>query len=36
MSTEALIELANKFATVQDMRRADYKENKNIKYAKGA
>jgi hypothetical protein len=37
MSTEALIELMNKFPIVQDMRREDYKENKkkNIKYTKG-
>ena len=28
MSTEALIELVNKFLIIQDMRRADYKENK--------
>jgi len=37
MSTEALIDLVNKFPIIQDMRRADYKESKkkNIKYSKG-
>jgi hypothetical protein len=28
MSTEALIELVNKFPIVQDLRTADYKDNK--------
>jgi hypothetical protein len=28
MTTEALIELVNKFPIIQDMRRADYKDNK--------